>query len=132
MDDRIIPLIKRKAPLLDLFRQKVGVQPEDLTEAQKRLAEDFKRGIASSLGVPPEAIRQDLIERWVIGWTRAVTKPEYWKQGQQFGRELGRILAQILPPRGTGLVTGRAGERRLGTPRTEEERAKRHFDISVG
>jgi len=35
--------------------------------------------------------------------------------------------AALLPPRGTGLVTGRAGERRLGKPRTEEERLARHF-----
>jgi len=32
-----------------------------------------------------------------------------------------------LPPRGTGLITGRAGERRGGRPRTEEERLRRHY-----
>ncbi|MBA7649415.1 hypothetical protein ES703_57212 [subsurface metagenome] len=32
-----------------------------------------------------------------------------------------------LPPRGTGLETGRAGERRAGVPRTEEERRIRHL-----
>ena len=31
-----------------------------------------------------------------------------------------------LPPRGTGLETGNAGERRKGNPRTDEERAIRH------
>jgi len=31
-----------------------------------------------------------------------------------------------LPPRGTGLRTGRAGERRAGKPRSEEERRARH------
>lgn len=31
-----------------------------------------------------------------------------------------------LPPRGTGLKAGRAGERRRGKPRTEEERRQRH------
>lgn len=31
-----------------------------------------------------------------------------------------------LPPKGTGLENGTAGERRGGTPRTEEERAMRH------
>lgn len=33
-----------------------------------------------------------------------------------------------LPERGTGIETGNAGERRQGNPRTEEERAERHFD----
>ena len=32
-----------------------------------------------------------------------------------------------LPERGTGLRTGRAGERRAGKPRTEEERRRRHY-----
>lgn len=32
-----------------------------------------------------------------------------------------------LPTRGTGLQTGRAGERRYGSPRTEEERYARHY-----
>ena len=32
-----------------------------------------------------------------------------------------------LPKRGTGLRTGRAGERRYGEPRTEEERLARHY-----
>jgi len=32
-----------------------------------------------------------------------------------------------LPPRGTGLMTGRAGARRFGKPRTDAERRLRHF-----
>ena len=147
MSKPIIPIIKRKTPILDMLRergilgQKVGVTPETLTEAQKRLAEEFKRGIASVLGVPPEAIRQDVVEKWVIEWSKAFTKPEYWAQGYELGRQLGEILrsagvyGQELPPRGTGLITGRAGERRGGKPRTEEERRERHFggsEISVG
>jgi hypothetical protein len=32
-----------------------------------------------------------------------------------------------LPPRGTGLSTGRAGDRQYGQPRTEEERMARHY-----
>ena len=34
-----------------------------------------------------------------------------------------------LPPRGTGLILGTAGERRAGVPRTEEERLERHRQI---
>ncbi|MBA7503755.1 hypothetical protein ES706_02376 [subsurface metagenome] len=37
-----------------------------------------------------------------------------------------------LPPRGTGLETGRAGERRADVPRTEEERRIRHLGMNPG
>ena len=37
-----------------------------------------------------------------------------------------------LPPRGTGLLLGTAGERRAGVPRTEEERLERHREIFGG
>jgi len=36
-----------------------------------------------------------------------------------------------LPPRGSGLSTGRAGERRYGTPRTYEERVARHGTLQT-
>lgn len=35
-----------------------------------------------------------------------------------------------LPKKGTGLETGRAEERRAGSPRTEAERAERHGELS--
>jgi len=35
-----------------------------------------------------------------------------------------------LPKRGTGLTTGRAGERRGGVPRTYEERLARHSSFT--
>lgn len=41
-------------------------------------------------------------------------------------------LDEELPPRGTGLETGAAGERRAGLPRTEEERRLRHEELYVG
>jgi len=37
-----------------------------------------------------------------------------------------------LPPRGTGLLTGRAGPRRGGNPRTEAERRARHYSSNPG
>ena len=45
------------------------------------------------------------------------TLGKLWKQAKQ--------EEDKLPPRGTGLINGNAGERR-GTPRTDEERKKRH------
>ena len=41
--------------------------------------------------------------------------------------ELPKLPEFPLAPRGTGLLTGRAGARRGGTPRTEAERRARHF-----
>jgi hypothetical protein len=38
-------------------------------------------------------------------------------------------MTVLLPRRGTGLVTGRAGPRRAGVPRTEEERLARHSGL---
>jgi hypothetical protein len=49
-----------------------------LTPAQKALIEKWKRGIASALGVPPEAIREDVAERWLEHWIKALVKEEYW------------------------------------------------------
>ena len=137
MSRPIFPIIKRKTPILDILRKRgilgqyVGTTPETLTEAQRRLMEEFRRGIASALGVPPEAIREEPLERWIIEWSRAWVKEAYWRQGYQLGYDLGQILKEALPPRGTGLVTGRADPRRGGTPRTEEERMKRHFSSEI-
>lgn len=101
----IFPIIPRPAPFLEmLFGEKVGVTAGALTEEQMRLAEKFREGMASALGVPPEAIRQEPIERWVISWTRAFVKPEYWAEMNwsalegvmgEFGRALGQVLKEV-------------------------------------
>jgi len=39
----------------------------------------------------------------------------------------GVVIPQLLPPRGTGLKTGRAGERRAGDRRGFLDRMKRHY-----
>jgi len=68
----------RLALRIPLFGQVVGVTPETLTPAQKALMEKFKRGIATALGVPPEAIREEVLAKWIIEWSKAFVKPEYW------------------------------------------------------
>ena len=52
------------------------------------------------------------------------------------GNELTHVVGSLnpggmnqLPPRGTGLLLGTAGERRAGQPRTEEERLERHRQV---
>ena len=42
----------------------------------RNLAEEYRRGIAAVLGVPPEYIRQDIVEKWVTEWARAFLTPE--------------------------------------------------------
>jgi len=113
---RVFPLFRQKAPLLDALwglraqkagekGEKAGVTPEDLNEAQRRLAERFKAGIADALGVPPEAIRQEPVERWVTEFTKAWVKPEYYAEAvlsipegeaYQLGRGLGEMIGDFI------------------------------------
>jgi len=92
----IFPLIKRPSILGVLRGQRVGITPGTLTEAQKRLAEKFKRGIADALGVPPEMIRKEPVEEWVIEFTKAFVEPSQWAQldGQIYN--LGFRIARII------------------------------------
>lgn len=62
-----------------LLGQVVAVTPgAPLTPAQKSLIRKFKEGIGSVLGVPPEAIKEGIAEKWVKNWSKAWVKPEYW------------------------------------------------------
>jgi len=119
---RVFPLFRQKAPILDALwglraqkagekGEKAGVTPEDLNEAQRRLAERFKAGIADALGVPPEAIRQEPVERWVTEFTKAWVSEEYWAQAvrsistdeaYRLGVGLGEMIATFIgsPPGG--------------------------------
>jgi len=98
--EELFPILER-APRL--FPQRVGVTPETLTEAQKRLMEKFRTGIAEALGVPPEAIKEEPLERWIIEWSKAWVKEEYWASAipsdyevYRLGKELGTILKDSL------------------------------------
>jgi len=95
----IFPIVREKAPVIDFFREKAGFTAGTLTESQRQMAEEFRIGMASALGVPPEAIREDLVTRWIIGWTKAFVKPEYWAEVAPTTdkiRELGRKLGEIV------------------------------------
>lgn len=52
-------------------------------------------------------------------------KPPQFPLGTR-AQEFPQLPEFPLPPRGTGLLTGRAGARRGGIPRTEAERRARH------
>ena len=92
--------------MLNFFRERAGVTVGALTETQRQMAEEFRRGMASALGVPPEAIREDIVQKWIVNWTRAFVKPEYWAEVapttdriRELGRELGEIAKSALSAR---------------------------------
>lgn len=72
-----------------------------------------------------------------LGYRNPVSK-KHWPAGANIGTipsvgmERKSLFPQGLPPRGTGLLTGRAGTRRFGVPRTEAERQGRHMSIVEG
>jgi len=46
----------------------------------QRLAEEFRRGIAEAIGVSPEEIKPEIVEKWVREWTRAFLTPEAFRR----------------------------------------------------
>ena len=61
------------------LRPRLLGEVKELTPHQKALIEKWKRGIAQALGVPETAIREDVAEKWLLNWMRALVKPEYWQ-----------------------------------------------------
>jgi len=102
----IFPFVREKALVLDFFRQRTGIGGGTLTESQQQMAEEFRIGMASALGVPPEAIRDDLVRNWIVNWTRAFVKPEYWAEVapttdriRALGMTMGEIVRSALSAR---------------------------------
>jgi len=99
MSRPIFPFVREKALVLDFFRQRTGIGGGTLTESQQQMAEEFRIGMASALGVPPEAIRDDLVRNWIVNWTRAFVKPEYWAEVAPTTdriRALGMTMGEIV------------------------------------
>ena len=106
MSRPIFPFVREKALVLDFFRQRTGIGGGTLTESQQQMAEEFRIGMASALGIPPEAIREDLVTRWIVGWTKAFVKPEYWAEVapttdriRALGITMGEIVRSALSAR---------------------------------
>lgn len=62
-----------------LFGQ-VRTYPSRISELPphlQRLAVKYRNAVANVLGVPPEAIREDVVVRWVTQWAKAYLKPEW-------------------------------------------------------
>lgn len=106
MSRPIFPLIREKALVLDFFRERAGVTVGGLTESQRQMAEEFRIGMSQALGVPQEAIREEVVQKWLVNWTRAFVKPEYWAEVapttdriRDLGRQMGEMLRGILSAR---------------------------------
>lgn len=72
--------LRERLPRINFFFQRVGITLETLTERQREMMEKYREGMARALGVPPGAIKPGIVERWILGWTRAFVSPEYWKE----------------------------------------------------
>jgi len=46
----------------------------------QNLASEFREGIAKAMGVSPEDIKPEIVEKWVREWTRAFLTPEAFRQ----------------------------------------------------
>ena len=122
MSKPIFPFVRERAPVLDFFRQRVGITAGTLTESQMQMAEEFRRGMATALGVPPEAIRDEIVQRWIVNWIRAFVKPEYWAEVapttdsiRELGRQIGEMVRNVI------LARGNLDFMRQGKPQTTEE-----------
>lgn len=51
-----------------------------MTRKMKQLAEEYKEGIAEALGVSPEDINQEVVNKWVEDWAKAFLKPAVFYQ----------------------------------------------------
>ena len=61
------------------WRTRPRLLGEVRTSQEKALIEKWKAGIASALGVPREAIRDDVADQYLGQWVRLLVKPEYHK-----------------------------------------------------
>jgi len=101
------------------------------------MAEEFRRGMADALGVPPEAIREDLVQKWIVNWSRAFVKPEYWAEVapttdkiRELGATIGEIIRGALSPRERLGLMGQAQPPLAEQPqRTKEE--PYYSDLSI-
>lgn len=100
MPKRFVDRLKER---VEKFREGERILPQkmatgsgqELNPQQKRLAEEFRSGIASALGVPKEAIREDKVEEWVREYTEAFVRPGFQTADmKKMGQDLGRIIKQ--------------------------------------
>jgi hypothetical protein len=77
-----LPVVTRVRERIKTVRTRLGLfaQVRALTPRQEELMLKFRKGLADALGVPEEAIREEVLRRWVVEWTRAIVSPEYLRE----------------------------------------------------
>ena len=81
------PKLKRLPRLIKSNPTKISELPEEL----RPVAEAFRKGMAERLGVPEEAIDENMVVKWAKHWAKSFIKPEYWEK-------LGLVDWKELPP----------------------------------
>lgn len=126
MSEPIFPILRDNAPFIEKLRQKLNFSPKlakELTPAQKRMAEEFRIGMAEALGVSPERIRNDVVSKWIINWTRAFVKPEHWVQ-KGYMRQLGKDIVAMVGLRPQAQDASPSGEKIVRSRRSDERRER--------
>jgi len=87
-----------RRPLIREIRRRLGLrllvgffEVRALTPEQEALAKKFREGIASALGVPPEAIREDVVKKWIVEWTKALVSEEYLREHPELLARLEKL-----------------------------------------
>ena len=70
---------------------------EELPPELHRVAEKFREGIAKAIGVPPEYISEEKVYKWVVNWTKAWVKPEYWSKLGLAAMIRMRLFGEAVP-----------------------------------
>lgn len=72
LEDIIFWLRMRPRLFGEIERVKVPMKEE--------LIRKYREGLAMAIGVKPEDIREDILEKWLVNWLRSIIKPEVWEK----------------------------------------------------
>lgn len=76
--DEIAFWLRMRPRILSLGEARFGPAPRIARAGE--LKRRYVEGLAKAIGVRPEEIREDVVERWLVHWLRAIIKPEYWEK----------------------------------------------------
>ena len=100
---KVIRMPLLNLPIIQRIRQRLGVRARlfylqavttlmptpTLTSEEKEAMESYKEGVAKFLGVPPEAISNEVAAKWLKRYGAALISPEYLKEHPEVAKKLG-------------------------------------------
>ena len=131
-NDRIFPVLREKAPVIDMIRERTGMGKGKTVGSQSELAEQFRLGIAEGLGIPAEALRIEDIQQWIVKYTKAFISPDLMtKIAPAVGEihDLGRVLGSLIKNAMVSPSPPASTPPEEGPP--PEPPSRRRFDASV-